>query len=58
MITRDCKKCGNTSIPPRYNSRTDQLDFRCLCGYQWSEPTLETKLSSTTDPIPDDDGGG
>jgi hypothetical protein len=40
MRTRDCKKCGNTGIMPSYNSGTDKLDFKCLCGFGWSEPVI------------------
>lgn len=47
-----CKKCGETSGHPKYDSANDVLRFLCICGYTWTrEPLDQGKLQKLLNPI-------
>lgn len=43
---RPCEKCGSVHISGPFYKRsmgTEWLDYRCACGFTWSEPTHDSK---------------
>lgn len=37
----ECPKCGQRMIGPRWDRKSDCLEYRCTCGFEKATPTRD-----------------